>query len=162
MHLRGQGVRHDLIAAVFALGSEDDLVRLLARVAALQAFIDSDDGANLLTAYRRAANILRIEEKRDGVSYDQAPDAAGFVQDEEAALGRALESAAAAVTAAIEQEDFTSAMAALAALRGPVDAFFDEVTVNADDAELRANRLRLLSGIRTTMGTIADFSQIEG
>lgn len=161
-HLRGEGVRHDLITAVFALGGEDDLVRLLARVEALQGFIESDDGANLLTAFRRAANILRIEEKKDGVSYDEAPDAKGLVQDEEAALGRALEAASAAVAKAVEQEEFTSAMAALAALRGPVDEFFDEVTVNAEDADLRANRLRLLSRIRVTMGLIADFSQIEG
>lgn len=161
-HLRGEGVRHDLIAAVFALGGEDDLVRLLARVEALQGFVDSEDGANLLTAFRRAANILRIEEKKDGVSYDEEPDAGGYVQDEEAALGRALETASAAVAKAVEQEEFTSAMAALAALRGPVDEFFDEVTVNADDADLRANRLRLLSRIRATMGLIADFSQIEG
>jgi len=161
-HLRGEGVRHDLIAAVFALGGEDDLVRLLARVDALQGFIDSEDGANLLTAYRRAANILRIEEKKDGTSYDQPPDPGGYVQDEEAALGRALETASAAVAKAVEQEEFTSAMSALAALRGPVDEFFDEVTVNADDADLRANRLRLLSQIRRTMGLIADFSQIEG
>jgi glycyl-tRNA synthetase beta chain len=161
-HLKGQGVRHDLIGAVFALGGEDDLVRLLARVEALQAFIDSDDGANLLTAFRRAANILRIEEKKDGVAHDEAPDGKAYVQDEEAALGRALAAASAAVTKAVEQEEFTSAMTALAALRGPVDEFFDEVTVNAKDAQLRANRLRLLSQIRATMGLIADFSQIEG
>ena len=161
-HLRGEGVRHDLVAAVFALGGEDDLVRLLARVAALQGFIESEDGANLLTAFRRAANILKIEEKKDGASYDEAPDAGGYVQDEEAALGRALEAASKAVAKAVEQEEFTSAMAALAALRGPVDEFFDEVTVNADDADLRANRLRLLSRIRATMGLVADFSQIEG
>lgn len=162
VHLRGEGVRHDLVAAVFALGDEDDLVRLLARVEALQAFIDSEDGANLLTAYRRAANILRIEEKKDGISYDQAPDASGYVLAEEAALGRALETAATAVGRAVDEEEFTSAMSALAALRGPVDEFFDEVTVNAEDEGLRANRLRLLSRIRATMGLIADFSQIEG
>ncbi len=162
VHLRGEGVRHDLIAAVFALGGEDDLMRLLARVSALQDFIASDDGANLLTAYRRAANILRIEEKKDGGSYDAEPDADVYLQDEESALGRALEAAAAAVEGAVAKEDFTGAMTALAALRGPVDAFFDEVTVNADDAALRANRLRLLSRIRATMGLLADFSQIEG
>ncbi len=162
VHLRGEGVRHDLIAAVFGLGGEDDLVRLLARVEALQDFIASDDGANLLTAYRRAANILRIEEKKDGVSYDEAPDVAGYVQDEEAALGRALDGASKAVEAAVAEEKFTGAMAALAALRGPVDAFFDAVTVNTDESALRANRLRLLSRIRATMGLLADFSQIEG
>jgi len=161
-HLRGEGVRHDLIAAVFALGGEDDLVRLLARVAALQDFISSEDGANLLTAYRRAANILRIEEKKDGESHDGTPDAGAYAQDEEAALGRALEVASVAVAKAVAQEEFTSAMAALAALRGPVDEFFDRVTVNAEDANLRVNRLLLLSRIRATMGLIADFSEIEG
>ena len=162
VHLKGEGVRHDLIAATFALGGEDDLVRLLARVEALQAFISSDDGANLLTAYRRAANILRIEEKKDGVTYDRPPDEKLYAQDEEAALGKALGSASKSVTASLAKEDFTGAMAALAALRGPVDEFFDAVTVNADDSGTRANRLRLLSRIRTTMGKIADFSQIEG
>ena len=115
-----------------------------------------------MTAFRRAANILKIEEKKDDASYDAAPDAKGYAQDEESALGRALEAACAAVAKAVEQEEFTSAMTALAALRGPVDAFFDEVTVNAEDADLRKNRLRLLSRIRATMGLIADFSQIEG
>jgi glycyl-tRNA synthetase beta chain len=162
VHLRGEGVRHDLIAAVFALGGEDDLVRLLSRVSALQEFIASDDGANLLTAYRRAANILKIEEKKDGVSYDEEPDSGGYVQDEESALGRALDTASKAVEAAVAKENFGDAMTALAALRGPVDAFFDEVTVNTDDSALRANRLRLLSRIRATMGLLADFSQIEG
>ncbi len=162
VHLRDRGVRHDLIAAVFALGGEDDLVRLLARVDALQEFIASEDGANLLTAFRRAANILRIEEKKDDVSYDQAPDEAAYVQDEELALGRALDAASKAVEAAVADEKFTAAMTALASLRRPVDAFFDDVTVNADDSTLRANRLRLLSRIRATMGLLADFSQIEG
>ncbi len=161
-HLRGEGVRHDLISAVFALGGEDDLVRLLARVEALAGFIASEDGANLLIAFRRAANILRIEEKRDGTSYDGPPDPDAFAQGEEAALGRALDAASAAVREAAGQEAFGAAMAALAALRGPVDSFFDKVTVNADDAALRANRLRLLARIRGTMGLIADFSQIEG
>ena len=115
-----------------------------------------------MTAFRRVANILRIEEKKDGVSHDKPPDAGRFVQNEEAALGRALEAASAAVAKAVGEEEFTSAMAALAALRGPVDEYFDAVTVNAKDAELRANRLRLLSQIRATMGLIADFSQIEG
>lgn len=162
VHLREQGVRHDLVAAVFALGGEDDLVRLLARVSALQDFIASDDGANLLTAYRRAANILRIEEKKDGKTYDKAPDAKAFAEAEETALGGALAVAAKAVDAAVRQEKFADAMRALSALRGPVDAFFDAVTVNADAPGLRANRLRLLSRIRTTMGKIADFGQIEG
>jgi glycyl-tRNA synthetase beta chain len=162
VHLRGEGVRHDYVDAVFALGGEDDILRLLARVDALATFLESEDGANLLIAYRRAANIVRIEEKKDGVSYDQAPDAAAFAQSEENALGAALMTAADAMDAAIETEDFAAAMAALAKLRGPVDTFFDEVTVNADDAALRVNRLRLLSAIKATMARVADFSKVEG
>jgi glycyl-tRNA synthetase beta chain len=158
--LKERGVRHDLVDAVFALGGEDDLVRLLARVQALQDFLATDDGANLLTAYRRAANILRIEEKKDGVSYDGAPDPALLSQDEERALADALETAGAAVDPLIAAEDFAGAMAKYAALRPVVDAFFDKVTVNADDAGIRANRLLLLSRIRGTLNKIADFSRI--
>ncbi|NYZ16805.1 glycine--tRNA ligase subunit beta [Azospirillum sp. RWY-5-1] len=160
--LRDQGVRHDLIDAVFALGGEDDLVRLLARVKALQAFVRSEDGANLLTAYKRASNIVRIEEKKDATTYDQEPDPAGLVQEEERALHAALAEALAATRPLLAQEAFTDAMSALATLRGPVDAFFDKVTVNADDKALRANRLRLLSQIRATLNAVADFSKIEG
>ncbi|MDH3236009.1 MAG: glycine--tRNA ligase subunit beta [Alphaproteobacteria bacterium] len=162
VHLRGQGVRHDQIDAVFAVGGEDDIVRLLARVEALADFLESEDGANLLIAYRRAANIVRIEEKKDSVAYDQAPDPAVFAQTEEKALGAALMAAATAMDGAIENEDFAAAMAALAALRAPVDTFFDEVTVNAEDVAQRANRLRLLSAIKATMGRVADFSKVEG
>lgn len=160
--LRDQGVRHDLIDAVFALGGEDDLVRLLARVQALQAFVGSEDGANLLTAYRRASNIVRIEEKKDGVTHDAAPDAGLLAQDEEKALSAALDSAAQAAGPLLEREDFAGTMGVLASLRGPVDAFFDKVTVNAEDAALRVNRLRLLGRIRATLNTVADFSRIEG
>jgi len=162
VHLREKGVRHDLIAAVFALGGEDDLVRLLARVDALGDFLASEDGANLLTAYSRAANILRIEEKRDDASHAGPPDAALLDQAEEKALLAAVEAARPAIATAVEGEDFAAAMAALAALRGPVDSFFDEVTVNCEDARLRANRLRLLSGIRSALDGVADFSRIEG
>jgi glycyl-tRNA synthetase beta chain len=162
VHLREQGVRHDHIDAVFALGGEDDIVRLLARVDALAKFLASEDGANLLTAYRRAANIVRIEEKRDAVTYDGAVEPRAFVQDEERALHAGLTKASAATAKAIEQEDFEGAMAALAALRGPVDTFFDKVTVNADDAGLRANRLRLLSHIKATMDKVAVFAKLEG
>jgi glycyl-tRNA synthetase beta chain len=158
--LKERGVRHDLVDAVFALGGEDDLVRLLARVKALQDFLATDDGANLLTAYRRAANILRIEEKKDGVSYDGAPDSALLSQDEERALADALETAGAAVDPLIADEDFAGAMAKYAALRPVVDAFFEGVTVNADNVDIRANRLRLLSRIRSTLNKIADFSRI--
>jgi glycyl-tRNA synthetase beta chain len=158
--LKERGVRHDLVDAVFALGGEDDLVRLLARVRVLQAFLATDDGANLLTAYRRAANILRIEEKKDGVSYDGAVELALLSQDEERVLADALETAGAAVDPLISADDFAGAMATYAALRPVVDAFFDKVTVNADDPVMRANRLRLLSRIRSTLNKIADFSRI--
>ncbi|MBU6508537.1 MAG: glycine--tRNA ligase subunit beta, partial [Alphaproteobacteria bacterium] len=162
VHLRERGVRHDLIAAVFALGDEDDLVRLLARVAALQDFVGSADGANLLVAYRRAANILRIEEKKDGRTYSGVPRPDLLQAAEERTLDKALHEAALRGAAALEAEDFATAMRTLAALRGPVDKFFDKVTVNTDDKELRENRLRLLSQIRDTLNRVADFSQIEG
>ncbi|CAK0750718.1 Glycine--tRNA ligase beta subunit [Azospirillaceae bacterium] len=160
--LKDRGVRHDLIDAVFALGGEDDLVRVLARVSALQGFLGSDDGANLLTAYRRASNIVRIEEKKDGRSYDDLPDAALFAQPEETALGVALSMVAAEATPLLAAENFAGCMAALAQLRRPLDAFFDRVTVNADRAELRVNRLYLLAQIRTILNAVADFSRIEG
>jgi glycyl-tRNA synthetase beta chain len=160
--LREKGVRHDLISAVFALGGEDDLVRLLARVDALKRFLDSADGANLLVAYRRASNIVRIEEKKDGKTYNSGIDGALLRQDEEKALYRALVASGEAGGQALKSEDFTGAMGALAQLRAPVDAFFDKVTVNCDETDLRANRLRLLSEIRATLNRVADFSEIEG
>lgn len=160
--LRDRGVRHDLIDAVFALGGEDDLVRLLARVDALQTFVGSEDGANLLTAYKRASNIVRIEEKKDGAAHDQPVDPTRLAQDEEKALFAALTAALERTRPLLAAEDFAAAMAALAGLRAPVDAFFDKVTVNADDRGLRANRLRLLSQIRATLNAVADFSRIEG
>lgn len=162
VHLREQGVRHDHIDAVFALGDEDDLVRLMARVSALSDFLASEDGGNLLTAYKRAANILRIEEKKDGRAYDGAADDGAFEQDEERQLAAGLAAAGPAIEQALATEDFAGAMAALAKLRGPVDAFFDAVTVNADDAGLRENRLKLLNGIRGALQGVADFSKIEG
>lgn len=162
VHLREKGVRHDLIAAVFALGDEDDLVRLLARVDALARFIGTDDGANLLVAYRRAANILRIEEKNDGRSHRGDADPAQFEKSEEKALAKALEAVGDGLRTALSREDFEGAMAALALLREPVDKFFDHVTVNAEDAKLRENRLRLLSQIVSAMDHVADFSKIEG
>jgi glycyl-tRNA synthetase beta chain len=160
--LRQQGVRHDLVSAVFALGGEDDLVRLLERVRALEDVLGSEDGANLLTAYRRAANIVRIESRKDKTAYNGGAEAGRFVQAEECALYESLGAAAEAAGPALEREDFTGAMAALAGLRQPVDAFFDEVTVNADDSALRENRLNLLARIGATLGRVADFSKIEG
>jgi glycyl-tRNA synthetase beta chain len=161
-HLREAGVRHDLVTAVFSLTGEDDFVRLMARVDALGRFLTSGDGANLLTAYRRAANIVRIEERKDKTRYDGAVDEKALAQPEETELGRRLREASESAAKRLGTEDFAGAMAALSALREPVDAFFDKVTVNADDAKLRANRLKLLSQIRMTMNQVADFSQIEG
>ncbi|MBB3066911.1 glycine--tRNA ligase subunit beta [Limibacillus halophilus] len=159
--LRDQGVRHDLIAAVFALG-EDDFVRLVDRVRALSAFIESDAGSNLLIAYRRAANIVRIEEKKDDIQFSDAPAKSKLVELEEKALYEAIREAGSAADKALAAEDFGGAMDALAALRGPVDAFFEKVTVNAEDGDLRANRLRLLTSIKAILDRVADFSMIEG
>ena len=162
VHLREKGVRHDLITAVFALAGEDDLVRLLARVAALAKFLGTEDGANLLVAYRRAANILRIEELRDKVKYEGPADRNRLKMLEEEALAKHLASATARAEEALKREAFDDAMAAVAALRKPVDEFFDHVTVNSADPEQRVNRLRLLSEIRATLNAVADFSEIEG
>ncbi len=162
VHLRTDGVRHDLISAVFALGGEDDLVRLCARVEALRLFLAAEDGANLLTAYRRAANIVAIEERKDGAAHDGPVEPSILEEPEERALSDSLGAVGARSVQLLEAEAFDGAMAALAGLRAPVDAFFDRVKVNADDAALRANRLRLLSRIRETMGGLADFSRIEG
>ena len=162
VHMREQGVRHDLIAAVFALAGEDDLVRLMARVEALGTFLKGEDGANLLTAYKRASNIVRIEEKNDGRTYGDAPSTKDFREAEEKDLHASLTAAAEASSAAVGKEDFMVAMTELARLRRPVDHFFDEVTVNCEEPALRANRLRLLSQIRATLDGVADFSQIEG
>jgi glycyl-tRNA synthetase beta chain len=190
---REAGVRHDLIDAVFALGGEDDLVRLLARVKALQSFVATEDGANLLAGYKRAANIVRIEAKKDGDTaasppvtpakagvhtHDAASSATTEVMDsglrrndggggydplpEEAALIAALDAAEPRAAAAVEAEDFEGAMAALAALRKPIDAFFEKVTVNDPDPARRAARLALLDRIRAAVHTVADFSKIEG
>ena len=160
--LRESGVRHDLIDAVFSLGNEDDLVRLVARVEALQAFLKSDDGTNLLAGYKRAANILRIEEKKDGRVYDGEPDPALLSLPEEKTLFMDMGAGRELISAELERERFAAAMTAMARLRGPVDAFFDKVTVNAPDATLRTNRLKLLARLRGTLHTVADFSKIEG
>jgi glycyl-tRNA synthetase beta chain len=153
---REAGVRHDLIDAVFALDGEDDLVRLLARVNALQAFVETGEGRDLLAGYKRAANILKKE------GWDAATAVDADVAAEEAALIAALDAAEPKASAAIEAEDFTSAMAALASLRGPIDAFFDKVTVNDPDAGKRARRLGLLARFRDAVHRVADFSKIEG
>ena len=162
VHLREAGIRHDLISAVFALGGEDDLVRLMARVEALGGFLAHDDGENLLIAFRRAANIVRIESKKDKTTYDGDVSVDLLAQDEERALFANFATARSGAEDAIQAERFDSAMESLASLREPVDAFFDKVTVNADDADMRQNRLRLLSQLGTTLNQIADFSLIEG
>ena len=162
VHLKDKRVRHDLVSAVFALGSEDDLVRLLARVDALGRFIGTEDGANLLVAYKRAANIVRIEEKRDGREYRASPDAALLQDGEERSLAKALDAVKEGLETALAREDFEGAMAALALLRQPVDKFFDCVKVNTEDKKLRENRLALLSSIVADMNLVADFSRIEG
>ncbi len=161
VHLRSEGVRHDLISAVFAAGQDDDLIRLLAKVDALRDFLASDDGANLLIAHRRASNIVRIEEKRDGRAYAGQPDSDRMKQHEEQTLFFHLANVGGEIQGALQREAFTEAMAALAHLRRPVDAFFDHVTVNAEDPAQRENRLCLLSQIRSALGTVADFSLIE-
>ena len=187
---REAGVRHDLIDAVFALGGEDDLVRLLARVKALQSFMDTEDGANLLAGYKRAANILKKEDwhgtegeiartgEEDPLAIVDDPDLKAVVaakmeqrhaselsyvaEPAEKALMDALANSEPAVSRAIEDEDFSAAMAALAALRAPIDRFFEEVTVNADEENKRAHRLDLLARFRAAVHKVADFSRIEG
>jgi glycyl-tRNA synthetase beta chain len=189
---RDAGVRHDLIDAVFSLGGEDDLVRLLARVNALQAFVETPEGADLLTAYKRAANILKKENwtgpqvmssrEEQGIPQtgeedplvlveepglkeaiaEMASGQAGADLPEEKSLIAALDAAEPKAAAAIEKEDFTGAMAALASLRKPIDDFFDHVTVNDPDAAKRERRLNLLMRFRDAVNGVADFSRIEG
>jgi len=160
--LRGDGIRHDVIDACFGLGGQDDLVLLVARVRALQAFLGTEDGANLLAGYRRASNILAAEEKKDGAAVQGPPDATLAEAPEEAALLAALDGAEPTIDAELDAEDFTAAMAALAALRAPVDAFFEAVLVNADDPALRMNRLRMLARVRAAMRRVAIWDAIEG
>jgi glycyl-tRNA synthetase beta chain len=162
VHLQDQGgARHDLVDAVFALGG-DDLLMIVRRVDALGRFLDSEDGEHLLTGTKRAINILRIEEKKDGMSYDQAPDPSLLKRPEELALAKAVDEVERAAAAAVAREDFAAAMSEMAKLRAPVDAFFDSVTVNTQEPDLRVNRLRLLNRIRATTLAVADFSRIEG
>jgi len=161
VHLRDQGTRHDLVDAVFALGG-DDLLMIVRRVEALGRFLDTEDGEHLLTGTKRAINILRIEEKKDSRVYDEAPDPKLFKRPEEKALAKAVDEVEKKAAAAVAREDFEAAMGEMAKLRKPVDEFFDHVTVNATEADLRANRLRLLNRIRATTLAVADFSKIEG
>jgi glycyl-tRNA synthetase beta chain len=166
VQLREQGARHDLVDAVFALEGQDDLVLIVRRVEALGKFLDTDDGKNLLAGYKRATNIIRIEEKKDARQYVGAPDPQYYRQDEEWALARAIDAAKDEASAAVAKEDFAAAMTAMAKLRPHVDAFFDKVTVNVADGpekdKLRENRLKLLNEIREATRAVADFSRIEG
>jgi glycyl-tRNA synthetase beta chain len=144
-------------------GANDDLLMIVRRLEALGKFLETDDGRNLLAGYRRAANILRIEEKKDGAgAFDAVHDPALLMQEEERALAGALRRATKNATAAIAREDFEAAMRALSTLRAPVDAFFDKVTVNTEDPQLRVNRLRLLNELRRAVHEVADFSKIVG
>jgi len=162
VYLRDQGARHDLIDAVFALPGQDDLLMVVRRVEALGRFLETDDGKSLLALVRRALNILRIEEKKDARAFDGEPAAKLLKDKEEKALASAVKAVGKDVRAALATEDFEAAMTALAKLRAPVDAFFDKVTVNADAADIRENRLTLLAQIRALTLDIADFSKIEG
>lgn len=162
VHVRERGARHDLVDAVFALPGQDDLLMIVARVDALQRFLETDDGRTLLAGYRRAVNILRIEEKKDGARYEGPADAALLAEPAEERLAAAIETVKGEAGRAVAVEDFKGAMAALSHLRAPVDAFFEAVTVNAADGALRANRLRLLDEIRSATRAIADFERIEG
>jgi len=160
--LRSKGIRHDLIEAVLALGNEDDLVRLVARVEALQAFLKTEDGAPLLAGYKRAANILKVEEKKDDHRYGGEVIEDQLAEPQEKALFAALTAAKGAIAPALAREDFAGAMREMAGLRAPVDAFFEHVKVNADDKVVRTNRLNLLAALRATLHQVADFSKIEG
>ena len=160
--LRESGTRYDLVDAIFSIGNEDDLVRLVARVEALQAFLVTDDGANLLVAYRRAANILKAEEKKDKAEYDGVPDPRLLTMPEETSLFAEITDAEKRIADRILAERFVEAMGVMAKLRPAVDAFFDKVIVNAPEPELRRNRLLLLSRLRATLHLVADFSKIEG
>ena len=162
VQLREQGARHDLVDAVFALELQDDFLLVVRRVEALGKFLGTDDGKNLLAGVKRASNILRIEEKKDGKSYSGAPDAKKLDAPEEKSLAEAINIAKKEASAAVAKEDFAAAMTAMAKLRPKVDAFFERVTVNVDDKPLRENRLKLLNEIREATRAVADFSKIEG
>jgi glycyl-tRNA synthetase beta chain len=162
VHLRDKGARHDLIDAIFSLPGQDDLALIVKRVEALSEFLKTDDGANLLAGVKRAQNILTIEEKKDKTSHAGDVDTSLLREPEEQALAAAIDKVKADTVAALNVENFAGSMRALAELRAPVDAFFDKVTVNADDAALRENRLHLLSQIRAATLNVADFTKISG
>jgi glycyl-tRNA synthetase beta chain len=160
--LREQGARYDLAKSVFGAANEDDLLLIVRRVEALGKFLDTEDGKSLLAGTKRAINILRIEEKKDGREYTGEPDSKLYQLPEEKALAAGIEAAKAEASAAVAKEDFEAAMRAMAKLRPSVDAFFDKATVNADDKAVRENRLKLLNEVRAATRAVADFSKIEG
>jgi glycyl-tRNA synthetase beta chain len=167
VQLRDDGARHDLVDAVLDVGGgEAGLVSIVRRVDALRKFLDTEDGKNLLTGYKRATNIIRIEEKKDGHRYIDRPDQARYRQEEEKALARAIDTVREKASGAVHREDYEAAMREMAELRPCVDAFFDKVTVNVAEGtekkELRENRLKLLNQIRVATEAVADFSRIEG
>jgi len=163
VQLRDEGARHDLVDAVLHLrGLEAGVVSIVRRVEALGKFLDTEDGKNLLAGYKRAINIIRIEEKKDGQLYSGWPEPSLYRQQEEKTLARAIEAAKDEAAPAVACEDFEAAMSAMAKLRPHVDTFFDKVTVNVEDKQLRENRLKLLNEIREATRTVADFSRIEG
>ncbi len=162
VYLRDRGARHDLLDAVFALG-EDDLVLIVARINALDSFLKTEDGASLLAGYKRAGNILKAEEKKDGAgAFEKHPEANLRIEHEEHVLAAALDRAEREAGEALKAEDFAAAMHALSKLRAPVDAFFDKVTVNSENPDLRRNRLQLLAQLRRAIHLVADFSKIGG
>jgi glycyl-tRNA synthetase beta chain len=167
VQLRDEGARHDLVDAVLDVGGrEAGIVSIVRRVDALRKFLDTEDGKNLLAGYKRATNIIRIEEKKDGHKYIDRPDQARYRQEEEKVLARAIDNVRAEASAAVQRDDYEAAMRAMAKLRPYVDAFFDKVTVNVAEGtekkELRENRLKLLNQIRVATEAVADFSRIEG
>src|SRR5690349_16752438 len=165
VQLREQGARHDLLDAVtetYSLVPGNQLILIISRIEVLAKFLDSEDGKNLLAGFKRATNIIRIEEKKDNRTYTGAPQDKLYRQPEEKSLAKAIETAKTETARAVDKEDFVAAMRALAKLRPPVDAFFDKVTVNVEDKPLRENRLKLLNQIRDATRTVADFSKIEG
>ena len=162
VHLKDEGARHDLIDAVFALGGQDDLLMVVRRVEALSAFVSSDDGVNLAAGYKRAVNILRAEEKKDGAPITGKPHADHFQDQAEIDLAAAIATAREEAGRALGAEDFEAAMTALSRLRMPVDRFFEDILVNAGEHDIRHNRLRLLAEIRDAVHMVADFSKIAG
>jgi glycyl-tRNA synthetase beta chain len=162
VYLKDQGIRHDVIDACIAMEGNDDLALLVKRATALSEFLKSEDGDNLLQGFKRANNILSQAEEKDGVEYSFGADVKFAETDEERALFNALDAAEPSITKALSQEDFAAVMAALAKLRGPIDAFFEAVQVNADNAVVRRNRLNLLGQIRGICGKVADLGKIQG